>query len=218
MLRSFYLRYSIFPRRIFTSITRSDAPSLLRRDLHLPALIALTFFCVAGGAYGLEDAVGAGGAAAALGGILILPWLWSFPTALMTAELSAAMPEDGGYVVWVERAFGRFWGLQEGWVSWVCSFADNALYPVMFVDYLSYLRGDIPPAERWAIGALLVAVTTWLNIRGPRLVGASLLVFTVIVLAPFAAMVVLGAPHVDTGAWLAGGGTGGWALVLGVGL
>ena len=187
-----------------------------RRTFGFARLVALTFFCVAGGAYGFEDAVGAAGPGVALAALVLVPWLWSFPTALMTAELSAAMPEDGGYVVWVERAFGRFWGFQEGWWSWLCSFADNALYPVMFVDYLSYLRGDIPPAERWAIGAVLVAVTTWLNIRGTRLVGASLLVFTVIVLAPFAAMVVLGAPHVDTGAWLAGGGKGDWALLLSV--
>ena len=110
-----------------------------RRTLGFPQLVALTFFCVAGGAYGFEDAVGAAGPMVALVALMILPWLWSFPTALMTAELSSAMPEDGGYVVWVERAFGRFWGFQEGWWSWLCSFADNALYPVMFVDYLSYL-------------------------------------------------------------------------------
>ena len=97
------------------------------RTLGFGRLVALTFFCVAGGAYGFEDAVGAAGPAIALGALLLVPWLWSFPTALMTAELSAAMPEDGGYVVWVERAFGRFWGFQEGWWSWLCSFADNAL-------------------------------------------------------------------------------------------
>jgi amino acid transporter len=187
-----------------------------RRTFGFARLVALTFFCVAGGAYGFEDAVGAAGPGVALAALVLVPWLWSFPTALMTAELSTAMPEDGGYVVWVERAFGRFWGFQEGWWSWLCSFADNALYPVMFVDYLSYIHGDIPLAERWAIGAALVAVTTWLNIRGTRLVGASLLVFTVIVLAPFAAMVALGAPHVDTAAWLAGGGKGDWALLLSV--
>ena len=214
MLRSFYLQYPIFPRRIFTSITRSDAPSLLRRDLHLPALIALTFFCVAGGAYGLEDAVGAGGAAAALAGILILPWLWSFPTALMTAELSAAMPEDGGYVVWVERAFGRFWGFQEGWLSWLCSFADNALYPVMFLDYLVYLRGDMGPGERWLIGAALIAVITWMNVRGIRLVGASLIVFTFIVLAPFVALIVFGAPQVQPSRWFEHSREIDWALLL----
>ena len=173
-----------------------------RRGLNLRALVALTFFCVAGGAYGLEDAVGAAGPLVVFLGILILPWLWSFPTALMTAELSTAMPEDGGYVVWVEKAFGRFWGFQEGWLSWLCSFADNALYPVMFVDYLAYLRGDMTPTERWLIGAALITAVTWLNIRGTRLVGVSSVLFTLLVLAPFAVMVVLGAPQVDPAKWL----------------
>ena len=154
-----------------TPRTNEYSPSVLRRELNLPALIALTFFCVAGGAYGLEDAVGAGGPAPVLLGILILPWLWSFPTALMTAELSTAMPEDGGYVVWVQRAFGRFWGFQEGWLSWLCSFADNALYPVMFLDYLAYLRGDMAPLERWLIGAALIAAITWAASMGRSLGG-----------------------------------------------
>src|SRR3990167_6186258 len=137
-----------------------------RRTLNLTSLIALTFFCVAGGAYGLEDAVGAGGPMWALLALLIVPWLWSFPTALMTAELSSAIPEDGGYVVWVDRAFGRFWGFQEGWLSWLTSFADNALYPVMFVDYLQYMSGELTLMERWLIGMVVISVITWLNIRG----------------------------------------------------
>ncbi|HXV48950.1 MAG TPA: APC family permease [Candidatus Binatia bacterium] len=182
--------------------------------MDLRALIALTFFCVAGGAYGLEVAVGAGGPLIVLVGILILPWLWSFPTALMTAELSTAMPEDGGYVVWVEKAFGRFWGFQEGWLSWLCSFADNALYPVMFVDYLVYLRGDLSPIERWLIGAALIGAITWLNIRGTRLVGLSLVIFTLLVLAPFAAMVILGAPQVDPARWLHHSDDLNWPLLL----
>jgi len=186
----------------------------LRRELNLSALIALTFFCVAGGAYGLEDAVGAGGSFLALLGIIILPWLWSLPTALMTAELSTAMPEDGGYVVWVERAFGRFWGFQEGWVSWLCSFADNALYPVMFVDYLTYLRGDMPPTERWLIGTAVITAVTWINLRGIRLVGLSSIMFSLIVLAPFAIMVGAGAPQVETANWFQRADNIDWALLL----
>ena len=187
-----------------------------RRTLNFTNLIALTFFCVSGGAYGFEDAVGAAGPMVALGALLIVPWLWSFPTALMTAELSSAMPEDGGYVVWVERAFGRFWAFQEGWWSWLCSFADNALYPVMFVDYLSYLRGDMPPLERWLIGAAVIVPIAWLNIRGAKPVGVSITVFTALVLAPFAAMVVLGAPQVDFSSWLARGGKAEWGVLLSV--
>lgn len=188
--------------------------SHLHRDLKVSSLIALTFFCVAGGAYGLEDAVGAAGPMAVLLGIIILPWLWSLPTAMMTAELSTAMPEDGGYVVWVERAFGKFWGFQEGWISWLCSFADNALYPVMFVDYLAYLRGDMAPMERWLIGAALIACITWLNLRGIRLVGLSLILFLFCVLAPFATMVFLGAPQVQLVNWLKRTDATDWTLLF----
>jgi amino acid transporter len=188
----------------------------LRRGLNLSSLVALTFFCVAGGAYGLEDAVGAAGPLIVLLGILIIPWLWSFPTALMTAELSTAMPEDGGYVVWVDRAFGRFWGFQEGWLSWICSFVDNALYPVMFVDYLAYLSGDLSPVERWLIGTGLIGVITWLNVRGIRLVGLASIVFTLIVLAPFAVMVAAGATQAQPASWLLRTDAIDWTLLLSI--
>lgn len=187
-----------------------------RRALNLPGLAALTFFCVAGGAYGLEDGVGAGGPLFMLIGIAILPWLWSLPTALMTAELSTAMPEDGGYVIWVEKAFGRFWGFQEGWLSWLCSFADNALYPVMFVDYLAYLLGDMTPLERWLIAAMLVSGVTCLNVRGIRLVGLSSIVFTAFVLAPFAVMLALGLPQVSPANWLQQTASTDWPLLLSI--
>jgi amino acid transporter len=201
-----------------TFAARANQPSshALRRGINLPGLIALTFFCVAGGAYGLEDAIGAGGPFVVLLGILILPWLWSFPTALMTAELSTAMPEDGGYVVWVEKAFGRFWGFQEGWLSWLCSFADNALYPVMFVDYLAYLRGDMSPMERWLIGTAMISLITWLNVRGIRLVGLSSIVFLFIVLAPFGVMVAFGTPQVQVSNWFKSTDAIDWALLCSV--
>ena len=185
-----------------------------RRSLGTTGLVALAFFCVAGGAYGLEDGVAAGGPLVVLLAILILPWLWSFPTALMTAELSTAMPENGGYVVWVEKAFGRFWGFQEGWLSWLCSFADNALYPVMFVDYLAYLSGDMSPLERWMLGAAVISAITWLNVRGIRIVGLSSILFTLLVLAPFAAMVLLGAPRAQPSLWLAKPATIEWPVLL----
>ena len=216
------LRHEIDRRRLdallkpqpISSFTDHTFPAPPRRALNCSGLIAVTFFCVAGGAFGLEDAVGAGGPLIVLLAILILPWLWSFPTALMTAELSTAMPEDGGYVVWVERAFGKFWGFQEGWISWLCSFADNALYPVMFVDYLAYLRGDISPLERWMIGTAVIAVVTWLNIRGIRLVGLTSVLFTLLVLAPFAVLVVLAAPRIETAVWFARTSDINWALLF----
>ncbi|HXG51512.1 MAG TPA: APC family permease [candidate division Zixibacteria bacterium] len=187
-----------------------------RRELGPGSLVALTFFCVAGGAFGLEDGVGAGGPMVLLLALLLLPWVWSYPTALMTAELSSAMPENGGYVAWVEKAFGRFWGFQEGWLSLLCGIVDNALYPVMFVDYLAYLGGDLSPAERWLIGAAVTGAIAYLNVRGSRPVGWTSIALTVAVLAPFAAMVVLGVPRLDPGLWLARPAGLDWALLLSV--
>lgn len=149
----------------------------------------------------MEDAVGAVGPMWTLIAILVVPWLWGLPTALMTAELSAAMPEDGGYVVWVERAFGRFWGFQEGWWSWLCSFADNALYPVLFAEYLKFWFPKMTPTQYLMVCGLFIAVFTWLNVRGTNLVGFSSVAFTLMVLAPFAVMVMLGLPQVKPVVW-----------------
>jgi len=135
------------------------------RTLGFASLVGITFFCVAGGAYGLEDAVGAAGPAWALLAILVVPWVWSLPMALMTAELTAAMPEDGGYVVWVERAFGRFWAFQEESWSWLCSFADNALYPVMFAEYLRFWFPGMTSVQFWLVCLTMIAVVACLNVR-----------------------------------------------------
>jgi amino acid transporter len=190
------------------------------RTLGFASLVGITFFCVAGGAYGLEDAVGAAGPAWALLAILVVPWVWSLPMALMTAELTAAMPEDGGFVVWVERAFGRFWGFQEGWWSWLCSFADNALYPVMFAEYLRFWFPRMTPVQFWLVCLAMIGIVACLNVRGAQVIGFSSVLFTLLVLAPFAVMVLLGMPHLKPSVWFLQQSTAGrpeiWSTLLSV--
>jgi len=65
----------------------------LKRQLQWHHLVGVTFFAVCGGDYGIEDSVGSGGVAYSLLGLLLLPWFWSLPIALMTAELGAMIPE-----------------------------------------------------------------------------------------------------------------------------
>jgi len=50
------------------------------------------------------------------------------------------LPEEGGYYCWVDRAFGRFWAFQNGWITWMYSLVDMAIYPVLFIQYLRYSR------------------------------------------------------------------------------
>src|SRR6201996_5893775 len=99
----------------------------LRRGLRLIPLAAATYFMVAGGPYGIEDILGGAGYLKALVILLVLPLIWSFPTALMIGELASALPEEGGFYVWVRRAMGPFWGYQEAWLSLAASIFDMAI-------------------------------------------------------------------------------------------
>jgi len=102
-------------------------------------LIAATFFMVSGGTYGTEDIVQGAGYGRAMLILLLTPLLWSLPTAFMIGELSSALPKEGGFYAWVRRGLGPFWGFQEAWLSLVASIFDIAIYPTLFVAYLTRL-------------------------------------------------------------------------------
>lgn len=82
---------------------QAHAPS---KPLTLLPLVALIFYDVSGGPFGIEDAVSAGAPLLALLGFILLPLAWSIPEALVTAELATAFPENSGFVAWVTAAFG----------------------------------------------------------------------------------------------------------------
>jgi amino acid transporter len=178
----------------------SPAAPPARRKVTLLGLIAATYFMVAGGPYGLEDVIQEAGYLIAALILLLIPFVWSLPTALMVSELSSAIPEEGGYYVWVRRAMGPFWGFQEAWLSLVASIFDMAIYPILFVTYLGFLCGCIAPEFGNAglkgglgllIGFAMIAACALLNMRPPRSVGRSAVLMTVGMLGPFAVLTVL---------------------------
>jgi len=161
--------------------------------------MAITFFIVSGGAYGLETAVGAIGAGWTFLLTALLPFLWVVPTVLMVSELSSMMPEQGGYYVWVHKGLGRFWGFQEGWWTICYSAVDLAIYPVLFVTYLSFFwpaLGAHPEAgislQKWAIGSVFVFCALLLNLRGSRWVGLHKVLEIAVVTAPFVIFMGIG--------------------------
>ncbi len=164
-----------------------------QRKLSVRHLIAATYFMVAGGPYGLEEMIGAAGYYGAIIALLVTPVIWSLPTALMVSELSSALPEEGGYYAWVKRGLGPFWGFQEAWLSLMASIFDMAIYPTLFVLYLGRLWPAVASGPNAVLAglAMIIACTLW-NIRGSRAVGASSVVMTVLLLAPFAALAVYG--------------------------
>ena len=145
---------------------------------------------VAGGPYGLEDVLGKAGYLRALLLLAVVPFVWSLPTSLMVGELASAIPAEGGYYVWVRRALGRFWGFQEAWLSLAASVFDMAIYPVIFVDYLSRLAPALTAGYRgtlWALAVVLLC-TVW-NLRGARVVGVSAMVLFCVLLSPFVVLI-----------------------------
>ncbi len=163
------------------------------RRVSLFPLVAATYFMVSGGPYGLEEIVRGSGYAGAILILLITPVIWSIPTALMVGELSSAIPEEGGFYIWVRRALGPFWGFQEAWLSMAASVFDMAIYPTLFVAYLTILFPSLEVGGRGlAIGVLMVAACALWNLGGSRSVGRSSLVIGAVLLSPFAVIVVLG--------------------------
>ena len=168
------------------------APRPIRRKLRMLPLIAATYFMVSGGPYGIEDILGGAGFARAILILLVLPIVWSLPTALMIGELASAIPADGGFYIWVRRGLGPFWGYQEGWLSLSASIFDMAIYPAIFVLYL----GKFSPALTagwngylWSL-AVVVLCCAW-NLRGAPAVGEGSVGMFVLLLTPFAVFIIL---------------------------
>jgi amino acid transporter len=168
------------------------------RRLSLSALISVAFFTTCGGAFGLEPLIGAVGPGWAFALLFLTPLLWSIPIALMVAELSTLMPEEGGYYIWVREALGSFWAVQEAWWTMGYSSMLLAIFPVFFASYLGYLVPDLATAMRapdtgaivrWLIALVVIGTGMMVNWFGARDVGRSSKVAITFVLVAFAVFI-----------------------------
>ena len=189
----------------------------LRRELGWVALLAVVFFNVSGGPYGIEDAVGSFGPGLTLILLILTPLIWSLPVSLAMAELAGAIPDEGGYVAWVRRAFGPFWGFQVGWWSWINSFVDVAIYPALFADYARYWWPGMSPATRWALALAFIWALTGLNVTGVRVTGWTAVALGVGALAPAAIFTVVAGARAEHVPWIPFA-PGEGSLVAGLGL
>lgn len=149
---------------------------------------------VSGGPYGIEELVGSSGYAVAFVVLLVVPVIWSLPTGLMVGELSAAIPAEGGYYIWVRRAMGPFWGFQEAWLSLAASVFDMTAYLALFVLCLSRIW---PPAMEYSfwIGTGIVVISVSWNLLGAKPVGEGSLWMTALLLAPFVPLIAFAMGH-----------------------
>ena len=147
---------------------------------------------VSGGTYGTEQIVQGAGYGRAILILLLTPVLWSLPTAFMIGELSSALPAEGGYYAWVRRGLGNFWGFQEAWLSLAASIFDMAIYPTLFVAYLTQIAPWFREGHRGVmVGLFVVIACAGLNIAGIRVVGITSLWLFFLLSMPIALIVLL---------------------------
>ncbi len=97
--------------------------------------------------------------------------LFFIPYGLITAELGAAWPGEGGLYVWVREAFGPRWGSLTAWFYWI----NNAYWiPSVYLVFAGtfhsiFLKPHLPPA--WQDGpqatwlqAGIAIVVTWFTV------------------------------------------------------
>lgn len=153
-------------------------------------MAVIVFYTVSGGPFGMEETIRSSGAFYSIVGFAIFPLIWSVPEALVTAELGSTFPEASGTVAWVEEAYGPFWGWLQGCLTWVSGVTDNAIYPVLFLDYALQMihvsdEDDLHPVVRFLILAFTCLLLTYLNYRGLDVVGDMSVTICVLSMSPF---------------------------------
>jgi len=127
--------------------------------------------------------------------IVVAPVIWALPIAFLTAELSSAIPEEGGYYIWVKRALGPGAGFLCTWLMLLYTRFDLAIYPVLFINYLKYYpfaSALQDPLYAFLATMAMIIPLTWLNITGSRAVSHTSVLFSIMLLVPFIIMIAMG--------------------------
>ncbi len=135
-----------------------DGPPELRREL---GRLDTVFFLIS--AMVVVDTIGA----IAIGGAQAFTWLavlfvtFFVPSALMSAELGAALPHEGGAYVWVRMAFGRFAGALTSLLYWAGTpiWLGGSVAVVALSVHERFI-GDLSTMATYVCGALFVGLST----------------------------------------------------------
>jgi amino acid transporter len=165
--------------------------SLKRAQVRVITVFFMIYILVSGGSFGIEDMVSSSGPGLTLLLLILLPIFWSMPMALIASELGSALPGEGGFYVWARRAMGDFWGFQTAWWWSLSIFVDSSVYIVLGVGYLQNWLGF---SQLWfyVICWAIIAVFAAMNIVGVKLIALSSTLFSILILAPFVVLIVVG--------------------------
>src|SRR5690242_20384911 len=195
----------------------------LPRGVSTLSLVFILFFCTSAGPYTTETLIHSVGPGLGLLMLLLVPIVWSVPEVLIVGELASMLPEEGGYYRWVDRAFGRFWAFQNGWLTWMYSLVDMAIYPVLFNQYLRYFVPGLSARLEWVVALAVIWGATSINLRGSVRVGRTSVIAGSFIMLGFLALAIASIPHATHVPWRPfaseqGKGVGGLAVGVSIAL
>jgi amino acid transporter len=167
----------------------------IQRRLGTLALVFIMYFNTSGGPFTTEALVSEVGPGLALLLLLAIPVLWAIPETLIVAELASMMPVEGGYYRWVQRAFGDRWAFQNGWITWMYSLVDMALYPLLFIQYLRFFVPALSESIQWLVALAVIWGATAINLRGAGRVGATSIAAGFFVIGTFLVLALASLPN-----------------------
>lgn len=175
------------------TVVKSNADNLKKIKMS-PLRITFMLFClVAAGAFGIEDMVCTSGPGLTILMLVLFAIVWAHPISRVVSELSALMPSEGGPYVWVKEALGEFWGFCTGWWAAICIYLCIASYVVLIVDYAStFVPALCIPAVAFGVKICVVAFFVALNILGLKDVSIVNTIFSLLILAAFTLVTVVG--------------------------
>jgi amino acid transporter len=151
--------------------------------------------------------------------LTLVPIVYSLPEVLIVGELASMLPLEGGYYRWVQRAFGPFWAFQNGWLTWMYSLVDMAIYPKLFVTYLAWFAPGLPAWGVWVVGLVVIWGATAVNLAGAGRVGHTSVAAGAFIIGSFVAISVAALAHASHVPWrpfLATGHAGADGLAVGL--
>ena len=155
------------------------------------SVVFMIYCLVAAGAFGIEEMVSASGPGLTILMLCLFPVFWALPISEMVAELGAVLPSEGGAYVWTREALGEFWGWQVGFWGTAGTWLSQATFVVLIVGYTEKFV-PMTDTQSYMLKLLIVILFTVINLLGVKDVSAVSTVLSVLVLAGFAAVAIVG--------------------------
>lgn len=175
-------------------MSQESRTGLQKHKMGVGTVVFMIYCLCAAGAFGIEAMIPAAGPGLTIIMLLVIPFVWGLPMAMVATELGAARPCEGGFYKWVQEALGEFWGFQAGWWETIANFVDSSVYVILVGGYFSVMTGA-DKGMTYAFQVCVIAIIVIINLRGIQESGRLSTIIGWIVLAVFALIAIVGFMH-----------------------